>query len=223
MASASTEPIQILRTGLWHGNEVSAESGSEWWGIFPDGKGWTLKKALIEVVMARDSMVDGPDEKSGKRVTVSEDREPVLLVRGMENSLPGRLDGIREPLEVHALWPGPPLSLALESGSRPFQLSLFATGTIEEEHSYVRVEDYRLRIRRGSGKTLRWQTLHDTFEISGRPRLHWAGDLDRDGVSDLLVDVADHYNEVHLVLFLSSIAKEGELLGKAAEWVTAGC
>lgn len=46
----------------------------------------------------------------------------------------------------------------------------------------------------------------------------WAGDLERDGKVDVLVDVREHESNRHYILYLSSAAKEGELVGKAAEW-----
>jgi hypothetical protein len=53
--------------------------------------------------------------------------------------------------------------------------------------------------------------------------LLWAGDLDRDGKLDLLVTVSDHYNVAEQVLFLSSAAGAGGLVGEVARLRTTGC
>jgi hypothetical protein len=51
----------------------------------------------------------------------------------------------------------------------------------------------------------------------------FAGDLDHDGKLDLLANVSGHWNEWRPALFLSSAAKEGELVGRVAELVATGC
>jgi hypothetical protein len=50
----------------------------------------------------------------------------------------------------------------------------------------------------------------------GRPALLWAGDLDRDGKVDLLMDVSGHYSSMELRLYLSSRATPGELVREVA-------
>jgi len=49
------------------------------------------------------------------------------------------------------------------------------------------------------------------------------GDLDADGVVDLFADVRAHYAEHRYVLFLSSLARAGHLVAKAASLTTVGC
>jgi hypothetical protein len=56
---------------------------------------------------------------------------------------------------------------------------------------------------------------------------HWAllfaGDLDGDGHTDLLMQLDDHYNVSETVLFLSSAAAAGQLLGEVARFRAVGC
>ena len=50
----------------------------------------------------------------------------------------------------------------------------------------------------------------------------WAGDLDRDGVPDLLLDLSNHYNISRYALYLSSMAGRDKLYKKAAEFKAEG-
>ena len=50
-----------------------------------------------------------------------------------------------------------------------------------------------------------------------------AGDFDGDGKVDLLLNDSNHYNLTSRVLFLSSLARPGKLVIKAAEFSTVGC
>jgi hypothetical protein len=55
------------------------------------------------------------------------------------------------------------------------------------------------------------------------PRILWAGDLDRDGVTDLIVDAPPHYNARRYILFLSSLARGEQIVAEAASLAFVGC
>lgn len=52
--------------------------------------------------------------------------------------------------------------------------------------------------------------------LNGKDFLIWAGDLDGDGKPDLLMNFTDYFWDT--VLFLSSLAKPGELVGVAGRF-----
>ena len=51
----------------------------------------------------------------------------------------------------------------------------------------------------------------------------WAGDIDRDGRLDLLIDMSNHYNVSAPTLFLSSHAGKGQLVARVASLGLSGC
>lgn len=53
--------------------------------------------------------------------------------------------------------------------------------------------------------------------------IHFAGDVDHDGRLDLIADLSRHWNESRPTLWLSSAAKDGQLVGMTAELSTTGC
>jgi len=55
------------------------------------------------------------------------------------------------------------------------------------------------------------------------PRVEWVGDLDRDGRPDILID--DNMGELggHWVLYLSSSARQGELVHAVASFSGGHC
>jgi hypothetical protein len=55
------------------------------------------------------------------------------------------------------------------------------------------------------------------------PALLFAGDLDRDGHLDLILDATDHYNVGRPTLYLSSPARDGELVRRVAVNESVGC
>lgn len=61
------------------------------------------------------------------------------------------------------------------------------------------------------------------FRDDGQLRLLFAGDVDRDGRLDLLLDMSDHYNVSRLTLWLSTEAAKGDVVGEAAAFESVGC
>lgn len=227
--SFSEEPVQILQVGLWHGEEVSVQASSDWWGIFLEGDGFTLEPAPITITLERDEIAgDGPDQKSGKRVTVPQEAEPVLLVKGLKSPVQGPLRCLPASPPYPYLHPGETRILRMKDEKNPDPLRLVAVGEArdwEEMPGHIAVFNYEFRLYQGYDRKSVKQSLSSVkiVSVDSPPRLVWAGDLDRDGRIDLLMDLTHDYNLTHLALFLSSAAKEGEFVGLVAEWITTGC
>jgi hypothetical protein len=85
-------------------------------------------------------------------------------------------------------------------------------GAIFEEHPFstleLRVGDMRQQLP-GFG----WQVMDETATLRPQDFLRWAGDLDGDGKLDLILDQSGGGGRI--ALYLSSLAKKGELVGLA--------
>jgi hypothetical protein len=77
---------------------------------------------------------------------------------------------------------------------------------------------FELSASRAKGSATPWVVGNDAL-----PQLLFAGDLDRDGRLDLLIDTTDHYNVSKPTLFLSSAAYKGVFLRRVSEHVAVGC
>lgn len=221
--TVAEDTVQILTTGLHHGDEVTAESGPDWWGIFPEGDGFTLQQAPVTITIEHDAIVDEEGQATGKLVKVPQEAKPVLLVRGVKGLKEGRLDAVSTESLPRMLYPGQAGTITLDGERKGSYLGLIALGEARGESEYreVGLYNYQIKIYR-DGKSQVLETIPELKEEAD-PRLVWAGDLDRDGKLDLLFDATHHYNVRNLVLYLSGAAKEGELVGKVAEWKTVGC
>lgn len=224
--SNAEDMVQILNTGLWHGNEVTVDAGADWWGIFPEGDGFTLQAAPVTITVEHDAIVDAEGEATGKRVSVPQEAEPVLLVRGIAGLKEGRLNTPQAAPWKTFVYPGQSIELKLSEGVQPEYVALQVLGGVKTGGSIndLLLNDYTFNIFQHSGRALKTQTIAAIpGSTDGRPKFVWAGDIDRDGKVDVLLNITNHYVVSHLVLFLSSAAKEGELVGKVAEWRTTGC
>jgi hypothetical protein len=206
--------IELLLTGQFHGDEVSARSGERWFGVFPKKDGFELAEAVIKVSLIEDPIVDEEGKKTGKVVSTDKKEKPLFLVKGVSGLKPGR---------VHTVFTG---NLFLEPGQH-LALNLNDQDQYHFNASAGRKtpdgsnRDYKIELRLGE-KTQTIVSMEGT-DIDGPPLLLWAGDLDRDGKLDLLMDLTNHYNMEMYTLFLSSKAGKGRLLEEVAHFVTVGC
>lgn len=88
------------------------------------------------------------------------------------------------------------------------------------------VLELRLGKRRQVLAGFDYVALEGPVAVSPKSYLRWSGDLDRDGKPDLLLSVAG--GSAKLLLYLSSLAKEGEIVGSAGIFTyypidSAGC
>jgi hypothetical protein len=222
--SAAAE-TQLLLPGEWHGNEVRAADWEHWLGVvsLPDA-GWMLREFVLRVEAVEDPIIDEPGEMTGKKVRMAEGAEPLFLVRGLDGLSPGKITAVPDaPAEIALDHPlrlelpgGTGLDLSLDCRNPAFD----ATGIAE---CPLYAADGKGRQVLATFTLYRPEQDRIEFAAEANPRLLWAGDLDRDGRIDLLIDLSNHYNISSPALFLSSPAKGDEKLRKVAEFVTTGC
>jgi hypothetical protein len=215
------EAIQIIVPGRYPAGADKVESGEGWWGIFPEREGFALRSTSIVVSSFRYDADDVEGQESGVAIAIPQETKPVALVRGLKEARPGPLASVKPTGEYWPfLYPGQFSNLSLDSKSRTSpQVRLHAFGVAEPASGpmYVMYKKYELRLIRGRSDVI--QLLPDFPDFEGEcPRLLWAGDLDRDGQLDLILDRSTSEFSLEPSLFVSSAAKRGELVGLVAEW-----
>lgn len=206
----------LLEPGDFHGVEVLGPTGPGWLALITDGNRSAWQSVTIEIQTVHDEVTDDAGVATGKRVSVRErtSGDVVLLAYGLGDlARTSVITALNEPRDLHN---GDVVPLA------------------------VRGHEYRLRVVNqkpeatqaiGAGSALLLnegdvsQSLYSLPDFGDEPawRLLWAGDLDGDGKLDLYLDLSNHYNVSNRMLFLSSRAKPGELLGKTVVFATTGC
>ncbi|MBZ0187676.1 MAG: hypothetical protein K8F91_15625 [Candidatus Obscuribacterales bacterium] len=198
----------------YHSEEVDTKSGEIWFGLFPEQPGqFELKPAKVTISLVNDPIVDDPDQKTGKKVSIPSTDEPLSLVRGVAGLKAGGVTTCVARTE--RLTSGQRVKLKLGSS----EATLIVTGTKQKDQEMQ--SDYALILERDGVR----QKLYSKKEIGSdlSQILLWSGDLDRDGKVDLLIDTTEHYNMSRPTLFLSSKAKPGKLVEKVASRTSVGC
>ncbi len=206
---------ELLQVTEYHGQEVKSKSGLIWLGLFPSTAGeYELKQTRVQITLVNDQIVDQPNAKTGKSISVSAKKQPLFLVRGISGLKTGKVTTclVRRQSAEH-LSCGQTLALKLRGTITRLVVSGSARGDI--------LTGYALVLKRGGVR----QTLYkeDQISVDGSPTLVWSGDLDGDGEVDLFMDMTNHGNVMKPTLFLSSKAKSGRLVEKVASLTAVGC
>ena len=223
--SAAASP-QILVPGQYHGDEVKAASGERWLGVFlPADGGTVVAPVVLQVDTVLDELLDENGVPTGKRVGFSGGEELALwLMKDVPRVAPGPVRTIATDV---TLAPNESVPLSLEA-THPVVVEL-ACATPEATKG-SKPPSCELALREGE-KTQVLGTYEAYYEEGtlrsvgndAPVRIVWAGDLDRDGRLDLLVDLSDHYNLARPTLFLSTDAPEGSIVTAVAEHRSTGC
>ncbi len=223
LIAARGAATDLLLPGDYHGDEITAEDGTTWFALVQDEHGGArLEARRVGIESVNDPVLDAEDGATGKRVGAGQD-DVLFYLR----DLPGVASG---PVATAYAGNGDPLSLA--GLDRSFLLFDRDAGRLRLDCAATQdTRDCALVLsREGRQQVLgRWAADASAGESQimlgsdAWPHLRWAGDIDRDGRLDLLIDMTDHYNVSAPTLFLSTQAKDGELVGAAAELLSVGC
>jgi hypothetical protein len=202
----------IALTGEFHGDEVRTKAGERWLALTPTFDGDVLVPVTVTVEEIEDPIVDRAGEKSGRRVTAIGVDEVIVLLRGRAITA-----GPVRTAEILFDEPSgdgdPAAACTIRFESKEWRL------ITDRRRATDGREEIRVILSSG-GDSQVLATDHDS-ELAAN--LIWAGDLDRDGKLDLLLDVSNHYNVSIPTLFLSSAAGKRHLLAAVAEYVITGC
>ena len=207
------EQHRLIEAGTFHAGEVSDADAGPWLGLFPDGQHYAWRDAVVDVKAVRDDSVDAPGQRTGREVSVRGSASPVFLVRGGEDLRVASADGYRE-LELRALHNGDQLKLTL--GSQEFLVRVANA----RRHGDADMAGSSLELV-ANGIT---QALYSAPESANEPawEILWAGDLDGDGKLDLYVQLGADASVSERILFVSTKAASGQLVGEFAVFTTKG-
>lgn len=194
-AAADGTRVSLLMVSDWAYQQIPEGSDGTWLGIFKTAGGSELKSTRVHI--------EASEEPDARKAVVDSRDTPLFLVRGLKNAQPGLLPTAQVLNED----PGPGQRVTLTFRGTDSALFLRANPGEEEAVDLV----FESGTRR--------QVLYESYGMNeGRIQVIWAGDLDRDGRLDFVVDYAEDDAGSAPTLFLSSKAKSGELVGEAADF-----
>ena len=164
-------------------------------------------------------MLDGPDDKTGRSV-IAPGLDPRVLLRGIAALKPGEVTVAIA--ETTSLDPAEPLGLRIGEKALRLVSTCVDAGAGQGVECKIALEDGSTSQPMFTTYGMRQDDGTLTFG-DAEPKVLFAGDLDRDGRVDLLIDTTDHYNLSRPTLFLSSAAKQGQHVAEVAQQSITGC
>ena len=201
----------ISKLPFWRKAEAGPWKGEGWLGWSHDGD--ALQPVRLKLTDLPRRSADDDDE-----VTVDAAPKVDYAVRCLPAIRPGRLAVGRRHFDNHPVVNDSLLSdsllpdrrLGITLADRKYEVRLEATNESLDDAKVV-LSDGR-----------QTQVLYSVDGYADEPHfdVHWAGDLDRDGKLDLVVNLSGKYSLHPYRLLLSSKARPGQLVGEAATFLT---
>ncbi|MFQ6008013.1 MAG: hypothetical protein ACE5K8_03590, partial [Candidatus Zixiibacteriota bacterium] len=210
---------KILVPGVFHRSTVRNIENLQWYGLFKTDSGCVLEPVQIKPKSCPVPLHARPDDTNWVSITVEQTLEPVFLVGSTNRFQSGPITtyftGNRSIQAGQLISLGgyylTALGLITDAGWRhPGDLPTFDYRVLLFKYPFSK-DDRQMLIQHGSAAA------------EGTPSLLWAGDIDRDGQIDLLLDISNHYAASDYVLFLSSEADTDELVKPVAKLHIPGC
>ena len=183
-----------------HYDYIDAEA--PWFGLFETDSGYELRLVELQLIPNPPPPEDW-ERPTGSKVEMLNETDNWLILISSSSTILTEGPVSTAPLEYCRITPDTPVILT--APDLP-EYRLFAT----EEGVFLSDDETCQRITdtRPGGS-------HSNIYIA----IVWAGDLDRDGIIDLIIDdVSDSYNYYYYSLYLSSEAEPGSLVRLVASF-----
>lgn len=217
--AAFAAPQLALPGEAFHGDEVPAHDGETWLALVVADAKPRLQAVKLAVAAVNDPVLDGPGDATGRSVAAP-GVDALVFLRGVAALKPGAVAVVvGEQTRLDATRP-----LELRLGARTLRI----VSQCKDAPDGAGGVTCDVALDDGAAA----QTLFSTYGMrdggtatfgDGEPSLMFAGDLDRDGRIDLVLDTRDHYNMLRPTLFLSSAAKPGRHVAEVAKQTITGC
>jgi hypothetical protein len=230
----ATNEIFILRTGQFHENEIDNNiEQHDWFAIIKSDNKYFLKETEISIKRFND-IGDNENQETGKEI-ISKIENPIFLISGLSNLSERELKAfeISTPYSEKSLlnefpdnylqvFPGQNFSIMLRYSTDWYYFNAYGNA-VPDNHEYSLIQNYVLELIHRSRPTKRQIIANARVFDDEFFDILWLGDIDGDDKLDFLFDSSRHYNANHLQLFLSSFAKEENIVGLVAELISVGC
>ncbi|HEY9177195.1 MAG TPA: hypothetical protein VIN07_05870 [Flavipsychrobacter sp.] len=187
---------------LYHYDEVSEDwINRSWYALVKNGPQYFIQNAAITIRPGYDPVLDDDTtQKTGWEVSTNATDTPLIHFTEYAKIKAGPIQSIKLPIDI--IRTGDNISFEFAS----VMYKLFATGIVDNNSSaYSSTTNYRLFIESTthSKKTTQLLFAAPNFD-DAFPSIMFIGDINRDGLPDILLNAVRHYNEFAPSLFLSN-------------------
>lgn len=220
----STFSTKVLTVGTFHEDEVWKSAKNEnWFGVFKGRNGCYISQTKIKTVKVFDPVLDEDSlkDKTGWDVEAINKDTCVVLIAGLDFLSSRQIN--QTVLSKDQIFPGDTLLINYLG----IDYKIFATGgkkKVQDDPEWFEVWNYKLYLT----ATIKGQQ-HKSLLVA-QPNfddqminLIFAGDIDGDGILDLIIDTSRHYNATSPTIYLSRPAGNREVVKPIGGHTSVGC
>ncbi len=211
-------PVQYRKESTGYPKNVESK---DWYEFYKDEKtgDWKIGKAKLQIAY-------GFDECAGEDIMIiKSEHETAVMFFTTFNNMSQNPVTILEDKPIF-----PQQNLPFNLNGNEYQLSALGSfiddeGHIlpisalkemsEEEQGYLRIDDYTLSFKAPGNVSYSIVSIPQIISVT--PQVIWAGDMNGDGLPDLVLNLSDFYEAIHIFLFLSDKDDLEKPLKKAAD------
>ncbi len=214
---------KVLCTGNFHSDEVWNNADKQnWFGLFHNNEGCYLAETELKIKRVHDEGVDeNANKKTGWEIKTANKDTSILLIERSASLTANKIEPV--VLKQQQIMPGDTLRINYAG----VDYKLFASGGKKKSNNNPDMFDvwnYKLYISATVKDTPRKSLLVAQPNFDDRMiTILFAGDIDGDGVLDLIIDTSRHYNVSSIIIYLSKPAENSELLKPMGGHISAGC
>ena len=219
----STFTIKVLTAGTFHSDEVWENADKEkWFGLFQGETGFYIAETELTTKRVYDAVADdNEDEATGWEVqTINKDTSMILFEKINYLTAHNVQQAI---LSKEEIYPGDTLQINYLG----VDYKIFATGgkkKTQDVPEWFDVWNYKLYLTATiEGKERKSLLVAQPNFDDQMINLIFAGDIDGDGILDLIIDTSRHYNVTSPTIYLSRPAEEGEVVKPIGGHISVGC
>lgn len=207
---------KVLTTGIFHSDEVLEDADKmNWVGLFKNKTGYYLAATKIKTSRVHDPIVDEDKKtKTGWKVQTTNKDSALILVEALPFLKENKVQQLA--LTQAQFMPGDSLKFNFIN----IEYQIFAKGKLDG----TTVLDYKLYLKTTQNGQTKVELLSAQLGFEDAMiRILFAGDIDGDGLLDLVIDNSNHYNGKSITLYLSKPAENGALLKVIGGHRSVGC
>jgi len=206
---------KVLTIGVFHGDEVSENSDKkDWFGLFLSKQENYIARTKIKMKRVYDPVLDEENEKTGWEISTYNKDSCIILIEKIQILSEKKIQKIEFQ---NTIYPKDTVTINYLG----IKYKIFATGGGAKGGS---VWNYKLFISANiKGENRKSLLIAAPNFDDTMTSILFAGDIDGDGILDLIIDTSRKYGGVNPTIYLSKPASNGEILKPIGEISSVGC
>lgn len=219
----STFTVKVLTTGTFHGDEVMDNvEEKKWLGLFKSKTGFYLGETKLKTKRIFDQILDeGANDKTGWEVRTINKDTTIILFEKPDYLTARNVQQVILPKKE--IFPGDTIQFKYLD----VDYKLFATGgkkKVDASSDWFTVWNYRLYLTATIKGKQRKSLLAAQPQFEDKMiNIIFTGDIDGDGILDLIIDTSGHYNATSPTIYLSQPAGDEDIVKPIGGHTSVGC